>query len=111
MASKLIRLNDGTLVEVEIEPVPGQVQQISGGSAATRVESSFKDIAPVLFKVCSSVLDTWEEHDQDGRLEQVEVEVGLSFEGEGNIYVTKAKAGATLKVKMILKPSTSKKSQ
>jgi Trypsin-co-occurring domain 1 len=105
MASKLIRLDDGTLVEVEVESVPGQVQQISGGSTAARVESSFRDIAPVLRKVCCSVIDVWEEH-----IEQVEVEVGLSFEGEGNIYVTKAKAGATLKVKMILKPNTSKKS-
>ena len=111
MASKLIRLNDGTLVEVEVESVPGQVQQISGGSMAKRVESSFKDITPVLRNVCCSVLDVWEEHNQDTHLEQIEVEVGLSFEVGGNIYITKAKAGATLKVKMILKPNASKKSQ
>lgn len=111
MASKLIRLDDETLIEVEVEPVPGQVQQISGGSTAARVESSLRDIAPVLRKVCCSVLDVWEEHNQATHLEQIEVEVGLSFEGEGNIYVTKAKAGATLKVKMILRPNTSKKSQ
>ena len=35
--------------------------------------------------------------------EQVEVEVGLSFDIEGNIYVTKARFGANVLVRMTLK--------
>jgi hypothetical protein len=41
---------------------------------------------------------------QDMILEQAEVEIGFSFEGEGNVYVTKAKASSNLTVKLILKP-------
>jgi hypothetical protein len=36
-------------------------------------------------------------------LEQVEIELGLSFEAEGNIYITKANLGANLTVRMTLK--------
>lgn len=37
-------------------------------------------------------------------IEQAEIELGLSFEGEGNLYITKSKAGASLTVKLTLKP-------
>ena len=37
-------------------------------------------------------------------IEQAEVEVGLNFEGQGNIYITKGKGGTNLKVKLVLKP-------
>lgn len=37
-------------------------------------------------------------------IERAEIELGLSFEGEGNLYVTKSSAGANLKVKLSLKP-------
>jgi hypothetical protein len=37
-------------------------------------------------------------------IETAEVTINFSFEGEGNIYVTKAKAGSNLSVKLILKP-------
>lgn len=37
-------------------------------------------------------------------IEQAEVELGLSFEGEGNLFVTKSTLGANLKIKLILKP-------
>jgi hypothetical protein len=38
------------------------------------------------------------------QIEQAEIQIGFSFEGEGNLYVTKSKAGANLTVKMVLKP-------
>jgi hypothetical protein len=37
-------------------------------------------------------------------IEQAEIELGLSFEGEGNLYVTKSKLGANLTVKLVLTP-------
>jgi hypothetical protein len=37
-------------------------------------------------------------------IEQAEVEIGLSFEGQGNLYVAKSAIGANLTVKLVLKP-------
>ncbi|GGA52630.1 hypothetical protein [Okeania sp. KiyG1] len=40
-------------------------------------------------------------------IQQAEVEVSFNFEGEGNLYITKAKAGAYFMVKLVLKPKQS----
>lgn len=105
MPSKLIRLDDGTLVEVESSP--GETQQISGGSTAKRVESDLDKISPILRKVCRSINDTWKDLNEEVCIEQAEVEIGLSFEGEGNVYITKLKANANLKVKLFMKQKIS----
>lgn len=101
MATRLIQLEDGTFVEVEL--AQGDVQQISGGMP-DKVSSTFDKICPILIKTCRPMVDTMKELNKEMSIEQAEIEIGFSFEGEGNIYVTKAKAGANLTVKLILKP-------
>ncbi len=49
MGSKLIKLADGTLVEVEVNEK--EASEISGG-IAKRVETSFSEIAPLLTRIC-----------------------------------------------------------
>jgi hypothetical protein len=100
MASKLIKLEDGTLVEVEVSG--DEVQQISGG-LAEKVDATINKIRPVLLKTCQPIMAAVKDLREDVDLEQVEVEVGLSFDAEGNIYVTKAKFGANVLVRMTLK--------
>jgi hypothetical protein len=105
MPTKLIRLEDGTLVEVEASP--NEAQQISGGSAAQEVNANFDKIKPVLVNISHSITDVWKELKQLNKeitIEQAEVELGLSFELEGNVFVTKAKAGSNLTVKLVIKP-------
>jgi hypothetical protein len=100
MATKLIKLEDGTLVEVE---VPGdEVQQIAG-SLADRVDATFSKIKPVLLRTCQPIVAALKELREEVDLEQVEIELGLSFEAEGNIYITKANLGANLTVRLMLK--------
>ena len=101
MASKLIQLEDGTLVEVEL--APGEPQAMSGG-IADKVNSTFDKIRPILLNTCRPIADTCKELNKEMNIDQAEVEIGFSFEGEGSIYVTKAKAGASLNVRLILKP-------
>lgn len=101
MATKLIRLNDGTLVEVKAPE--GEFREIAGG-VADRVDASVDKIKPILTKVCKSITSAWKEINQDMLIEKTEIELGLSFEGEGNIYITKAKAGANLVIKLVLNP-------
>jgi hypothetical protein len=100
MASKLIKLEDGTLVEVEV--AGDEVQQISGG-LAEKVDATIDKMKPVLLKTCQPIVAAVKDLCEDVDLEQVEVEVGLSFDIEGNIYVTKAKFGANVLVRMTLK--------
>lgn len=101
MATKLIKLQDETLVEVEV--LDSQTEQISG-SIADKVNATFDKIQPILTNVCRPIITTWRELNQDVGIEKAEVELGLSFEGEGNIYITKSKASANLTIKLILKP-------
>jgi hypothetical protein len=101
MANKLIELEDGILVEVEVPE--DQAKQISG-SLADRVGTTFDKIRPVLVKTCRPIAAAWKEINQEMEIEQAEIQIGFSFEGEGNLYVTKSKAGANLTVKMTLKP-------
>jgi hypothetical protein len=102
MASKLIKLEDGTLVEVEVSE--GEARQVSS-SAADKVNTTFDKIKPILVKTCRPIAEAWKELNQEMHIEQAEIEIGFSFEGEGNLYVTKAKASSNLKVTLTLKPS------
>lgn len=102
MASKLIELEDGTLVEIEVPS--DQAEHISGG-VADKVDGTLDKIKPILINTCKPINAAWAELNKDMNIEQAEIELGLSFEGEGNIYVTKTKAGANLIVKLILKPA------
>lgn len=88
---------------MEIEVPEGQVQQISGG-LADKVNATFDKIQPILVKTCRPITQAWKEISQDMEVERAEIELGLSFEAEGNIYVTKSKANANLTVKLLLKP-------
>lgn len=103
MITKLIKLSDGTLVEVEASP--DDVQQISS-NVAERVQETLDKVKPILIQTCRPVIAAWKEMSQDMDIEQAEIELGLSFEGEGNIYVTKVKSGANLIIKLTLKPNS-----
>ena len=102
MASKLIKLEDGTLVEVEV--AGDEVRQIAGG-LAEKVDATMDKIKPVLLRTCQPIVAAVKDLREDVDLEQVEVEVGLSFDVEGNIFVTKAQFGANVLVRMTLKKS------
>ena len=49
----------------------------------------------------------WQELNKEMTIAETQIELGLSFEGEGNVYVTKATAGANLTITMTLKPPES----
>ncbi len=100
MTSKLIKLADGTLVEVEAQG--DEVQQIAGG-LAEKVDAAMGKIKPVLLKTCQPIVAAVKELREDIDIEKVEIEVGLSFDIEGNIYVAKTNFGANVLVRMALK--------
>jgi len=101
MRTKLIKLKDEILIEVEAPK--DQAQQISGGITDT-VNTTIENIKPILLNVCRPVVDVWNEINTELEIEQAEIELGLSFEGEGNIFIAKTKTGANLGIKILLKP-------
>ena len=103
MPTRLIELDDGTLVEVEVSAE--DAQEISGGFAE-KVGSTFDKIKPILLNTCRPIASAWQEINRHMEIEKAEIALGLSFEGEGNLFVTKSKAGANLSVKLVLKPGS-----
>jgi Trypsin-co-occurring domain 1 len=101
MSSKLIQLQDEVFVEVEVPAVEGQ--QLSG-SFADKVNANIDKIKPILISVVKPISATWNEINQTMFVEQAEVELGLSFDMEGNLYITKAAIAANLAVRLVLKP-------
>lgn len=101
MSTKLIQLQDGVFVEVEVPAA--QARQLSG-SFADKVNANIDKIKPILTSVVRPILATWNEINQDMLVEQAEVELGLSFGGEGNLYITKSTVSANITVKFVLKP-------
>lgn len=103
MTTKLIRLGDGTLIEVDA--APDDPQQIDS-KMADQVQDTLDKVQPLLINTCKPIVAAWKELNQDADIEQAEIELGLSFEAEGNIYVAKLKSGANLIVKLTLKPKS-----
>ncbi len=81
-----------------------QAEQISGGEI-DNVDATIDKIKPILLNICKPITSVWREISKDMEIEKAEIDVGFSFEGQGNIFITKAKAGANLNVKLVLKPS------
>ena len=107
MTTKLIETRDNFLIEVEA--TPDDVQQISSRVAQhvqDTLDKTFDKIRPLLIQTCKPVIATWKEINETNDavgIEEVKIDLGLSFEGEGNIYVTKFKSGANLSIQLTLK--------
>jgi len=108
MSTKLIKMGDGTLVEVEA--LSDDVQEISS-KGVQQVQDTLAKVKPLLVNMCKPVVAAWEEMSQEMDIQQAEIELGLSFEGEGNVYIAKAKSSATLGVKLTLKPKARSRSK
>jgi hypothetical protein len=106
MATKLIKLEDNILVEVEVSEE--EATRIAH-KLADQVNSSISAIKPILITLCRPIAEAWEEINKNMHVEQAEVEIGFGFEAEGNIYITKAKTETNLTIKFTLKPDDTRK--
>ena len=50
------------------------------------------------------IVSAYETLNQDVVLEKAEVEIGIGFSAEGNIFIAKGEGSANLKVRLILSP-------
>ncbi|MCI5130966.1 MAG: hypothetical protein D3904_05440, partial [Candidatus Electrothrix sp. EH2] len=99
MASKLIEMEDGLLVEVEVPQ--DQVDQISGG-VTDQVDTALDTVRPILLKACRPVISVWDELNKEMCIDKVEVGLQLGFSAEGSVFLAKAKGNANLNIKLKL---------
>jgi len=101
MSKKLIELNNGLLMEVDVP----QYEMISGGTdMVEKIDKSIDTVKELLIKSVEPIRNAYVVLNQDVILEKAEVEVGIGFSAEGNIFIAKGNASANLKVKLVLKP-------
>ncbi|MBF4692063.1 CU044_2847 family protein [Fusibacter ferrireducens] len=96
MNKEIIRLKDGVLVEIEKNENFSQVSNIK----TRMVDITFDSIKDTLTRISKPISEMVEKDDSTLKISKTEVELGLSFQGEGNIYITKIDATANLKIKM-----------
>ena len=100
MSKKLIEIDD-LLIEVESE----EIEAISGGSdMIEKVDSSMESVKTLLLKSVKPISEAYAVLNQDVVLEKAEIEIGIGFSAEGNIFIAKGKASTNLKIKLILAP-------
>jgi hypothetical protein len=103
MASKLIELEDGILMEVDVPE--SEVRQIAGGGVeVTAVQKAINAIEPLLLKACKPVANVLGELNKDMCVNEVEIELGLGLEADGNFFIVKGKTNASLNIKLKLTP-------
>jgi hypothetical protein len=68
------------------------------GSAAERVAASLESIRPFVLQICEPLKALWNDLNQEIVTESLQVELGLSFAAEGNLYFTRASSNANLRL-------------
>lgn len=102
MGTKLIRLDDGLLVEVEAEE--GAPTRIAANAAAD-VGLALEKVQDLLRKAVAPVTAVWGELNRDLRIDQVEVSIAVGFEAEGNVFIARGTGSANVGFKLIVRPS------
>ncbi len=103
MAKKFIELENGLMMEVDIPQ--SEIEMISGGSdVVEKVDKSISAVKEVLIKSIEPITEAYKALNEEVTLERAEVEIGIGFSAEGNIFVAKGKGSANLKVKLVLAP-------
>ncbi len=104
MATQLVRLDEDLLIEVEADP---KAPRLIASSAATKIdeklEEAFARIQPLLVGAVRPLVNTWAELNKEIELDQAQIQLGLSFEGEGNLYLVKGTVGANFTITLTFK--------
>ncbi len=101
MASKIVEIQNGIFMEVEVPD--SQLQQISGGGV-DYIDRAIDSIQPLLLAACKPVASVFNELNKDMSVSEVTVDVGLGFAAEGNFFIAKGKTNASLSIKLKLTP-------
>lgn len=102
MATELIELQDGILVEVQSDPEE-RPRQVAAG-AAEHVEGAMEAAKDLLLKAVQPVVSVWAELNRDLTIDQVVIELGLGFEASGKLFVVQGTGKANVSFKLTVRP-------
>lgn len=106
MSKKLIEMDNGLMMEVEIPPQ--EIEMISGGNdVIQKVEQSMSTVEQVLIQSVEPIKQAYHAINQEVTLDKAEVEIGIGFSASGNIFIAQGSGSANLKVKLVLSPKKS----
>jgi hypothetical protein len=104
MATKFLELGDGIFVEIA---APEELREEMHTSTAERVSTTMRSVASMVKDVVRPLADSftnlYEALDVPIAVDAAEVELGVSFSAEGQIFVAKTKGEGTLKLKVVFK--------
>ena len=90
---------------MEVDIPQSEIEMISGGNdMVDKVQSSMGTVEKILLQSVQPIVNAYNALNQEVVLEKAEVEIGIGFSAEGNIFVAKGNANANLKVKLVLSP-------
>jgi hypothetical protein len=96
-----LELREGVIVEVGS---PGAQREEMHSAALERVDATLETVGDVMERLVKPLIKSFADMKQalDVPIEvkEAELEVGLSFSAEGNIFITKATAEGSLKIKV-----------
>ena len=97
----IIELKDG--IAVEVDASFDQIEQV-GNAVMQQVEKSLNQIGEVSQVIVRSISESLNSFTSSMSFQSLEVEYGLSFTGEGNVYIAKLSTSTSVKIKLALKP-------
>ncbi|MBK1649832.1 CU044_2847 family protein [Rhabdochromatium marinum] len=102
MATELIQLRDGLLVEVSSNPeeTPKQI----AASAAELAEGAMDQAQELLLKAVQPLASVWSELNRDLTIDEVEIQLGLGFEASGKLFVVQGTGSANLSFTLKVRP-------
>lgn len=95
MGSKLIKLEDGVLIEVEA--LVGQERLLSAFDSE-KVNKKWTDVIEQIQKFATRFNDVWNRLHSDSSAEEATIKLGFNLSGQGDLYIAKLSAGATIEI-------------
>ncbi|WP_058556212.1 CU044_2847 family protein [Thiohalocapsa sp. ML1] len=102
MATQIIELQDGLLIEVQADTADGP-RQISGGRHRV-VDGAIDTARELLLKAVEPVASVWGELNRDLSIEEVEIQLGLGFEASGRLFIAQGTGKTNLSFTLKVRP-------
>jgi Trypsin-co-occurring domain 1 len=100
MSTELIKLKDGTYVEVQAPP---EEFELLSSRRAKLVDAAIDNITPLITRVCDRVSVAMCDLVGRADVEEAEISLSLGFEIGGDVYIARSKADANLTVTVRMK--------
>lgn len=93
--TNMVQFQDGVIVEIIHETE--EMRAISGG-AARKLSSAFSAAGEMITRAMKSIVASTADGLRDAGVSEAEIELGIGFSAEGQVYVAKAAGEGNIKI-------------